>query len=135
MGSLSPHKLAVIKFSDENSKPGTESWSNTCKQVISALEQYGCFVASYDKITPEIHNGVFQALEKLFDLPTHTKVQNKSTKPLYGYVGQIPLIPLYESMGIDNANTLHGIQTFSNLMWPNGNDMFRYIYPSFNFRK
>ncbi|KAL0354737.1 UNVERIFIED_CONTAM: putative 2-oxoglutarate-dependent dioxygenase AOP1.2 [Sesamum radiatum] len=124
MGSVTVHKLPVIAFTEENSKPGTESWSKTCRKVISALEEYGCFVAAYDKITQHIHTGVFEALEELFDIPTETKVQNKSTKPLYGYVGQIPLIPLYESMGIDNASTLAGIQSFAKVMWPNGNDGF-----------
>ncbi|EYU21589.1 hypothetical protein MIMGU_mgv1a024911mg [Erythranthe guttata] len=125
MGSLSQeHKLDVIEFSDKNSKPGTESWSKTCDEVVSALEKYGCFVASYDKLTQETHTTVFQALEELFDLPTQTKVQNKSTKPLYGYVGQIPFIPLYESMGIDDADTLQGIQNFAKVMWPNGNNDF-----------
>ncbi|KAL0342054.1 UNVERIFIED_CONTAM: putative 2-oxoglutarate-dependent dioxygenase AOP1.2 [Sesamum calycinum] len=124
MGSVTVHKLPVIAFTEENSKPGTETWYKTCRKVISALEEYGCFVAAYDKITQRIHTGVFEALEELFDIPTETKVQNKSTKPLYGYVGQIPLIPLYESMGIDNATTLEGIQSFANVMWPNGNDGF-----------
>ncbi|KAK6148930.1 hypothetical protein DH2020_016455 [Rehmannia glutinosa] len=124
MGSLKAHKLPVIEFTTKNLKPGTESWSKSYNEVISALEEYGCFVALYDKITQEIHSGVFQAMEELFDLPTHTKVQNKSTKPLYGYVGQIPIVPLYESMGIDNANTLEGIQNFTKVMWPNGNDGF-----------
>ncbi|EYU21585.1 hypothetical protein ABFS82_09G097700 [Erythranthe guttata] len=125
MGSLSQeHKLDVIEFSDKNLKPGTESWSKTCNEVVSALEKYGCFVASYDKLTQETHTTVFKALEELFDLPTQTKVQNKSTKPLYGYVGQIPFIPLYESMGIDNADTLQGIQNFAKVMWPNGYNDF-----------
>ncbi|XP_073136071.1 probable 2-oxoglutarate-dependent dioxygenase AOP1 [Henckelia pumila] len=121
MGSLSLHKLAIIEFTDENTKPGTESWSKSCQEVVSSLEKYGCFIANYDKITSEIHDGVFKALQDLFDLPTQTKVQNKSSKPLYGYVGQIPVVPLYESMGIDSANTLQGIQHFVDAMWPNGN--------------
>ncbi|GFQ02989.1 probable 2-oxoglutarate-dependent dioxygenase aop1.2 [Phtheirospermum japonicum] len=124
MGSHTVHKLPIIKFTDKNSKHGTESWSKACNEVILALEEYGCFVALYDKITQEIHNGVFEAMQELFDLPTHIKVQNKSTKPLYGYVGQIPLIPLYESMGIDNANTLQGLHNFTKVMWPNGNEGF-----------
>ncbi|KAG8379885.1 hypothetical protein BUALT_Bualt07G0135800 [Buddleja alternifolia] len=126
MGSLTKHhKLPVIELiTNENLKPGTESWSKTCKEVVSALEEYGCFVGSYDKMTQEIHNGVYNALEELFDLPTHIKMENKSNKPLYGYVGQVPLIPVFESMGIDYANTFEGIQSFTNVMWPNGNQGF-----------
>ncbi|CAA3001152.1 probable 2-oxoglutarate-dependent dioxygenase AOP1 [Olea europaea subsp. europaea] len=124
MGSLNVHKLPIIEFTHDTMKPGTASWCKACKEVISALEEYGCFVASYDEISLEFNDGVFQALEELFNLPTEIKVQNRSTKPLYGYVGQIPLIPLYESMGIDDANTLEGIQSFTKVMWPNGNDVF-----------
>ncbi|MCD7470129.1 hypothetical protein HAX54_009714 [Datura stramonium] len=121
MGSLTvSHKLPIIDFTEVNLEPGTSTWSKARKEAVCALEEYGCFVALYDKI----HDDVFQELEELFHLPIHTKVQNKSTKPLYGYVGQIPFIPLYESMGIDNANTLQGIQNFTNFMWPNGNNAF-----------
>lgn len=126
MGSLTfSHKLPIIDFTMENLKPGTNSWSKARKEAVGALEEYGCFVALYDKVSLKIHDDVFQALEELFHLPTQKKVQNKSSKPLYGYVGQIPFIPLYESMGIDSANTLEGIQNFTNFMWPNGNNAFR----------
>ncbi|KAL7162382.1 hypothetical protein ACSBR2_042797 [Camellia fascicularis] len=81
-------------------------------------------VAVYDEVSLDLHDKVFNKLEELFDLPTTTKMKNKSSKPLYGYVGQIPIVPLYESMGIDDANTLEGIQNFTKVMWPNGNDGF-----------
>ncbi|KAL1551444.1 putative 2-oxoglutarate-dependent dioxygenase AOP1 [Salvia divinorum] len=124
MGSETAHKLAVIEFTDKSTNPETESWSETCKKVVDALEEYGCFVAVYDKLTQEMHKQVFESLQSLFSLPTQTKVQNKSSKPLYGYVGQIPFLPLFESMGIDDAHTVQGVQDFSNVMWPNGNPAF-----------
>ncbi|KAM7480401.1 hypothetical protein LguiA_028614 [Lonicera macranthoides] len=124
MGSLSLHKLPIVDFTKNNLEPGLSSWSETCTDVRNALEEYGCFIAVYDKVSVELNNTIFRALKELFDLPTEIKVQNKSSKPLYGYVGQIPFIPLYESMGIDFANTLEGIQSFTNVMWPNGNDGF-----------
>lgn len=126
MGSLTPFKLPVIDFTKEDMKPGTDSWVSARGESVSALEEYGCFVALYDKVSAEVHDKIFKGLVELFDLPTNVKVQNKSTKPLYGYVGQIPIVPLYESMGIDNANTLQGIQSFTKVMWPHGNDDFRY---------
>lgn len=125
MGSLFLHKLPIVDFTKKNFEPGSSSWSETCTDVRNALEEYGCFVAVYDKVSLELNDAIFSALNELFDLPTEIKVQNKSSKPLYGYVGQIPFIPLYESMGIDFANTLEGIQNFTNVMWPNGNDGFR----------
>lgn len=128
MGSELQQKLPVLDFSCDNLKPGTSTWLSTSTEVMQALEDYGCFVVVYDKAPLELRNEVFGALEELFDLPTETKMKNKyDQKPLNGYVGQIPKIPLHESMGIDNATTLEGTQTFTNMLWPNGNDRFWYV--------
>ncbi|KAK4481903.1 hypothetical protein RD792_012815 [Penstemon davidsonii] len=124
MGSLTLPKLAVIDFTDENMKPGSEFWLSACKEMRQAFENHGCFVALYDKISPQLHKSIFQAADDLFDLPTEIKVQNINEKPYHGYVGQIPIVPLHEGLGIDYATTLEGAQTFTNLMWPNGNDSF-----------
>ncbi|XP_057503960.1 probable 2-oxoglutarate-dependent dioxygenase AOP1 [Actinidia eriantha] len=132
MGSLVQHKLPIVDFTKENLKLGTNSWHKASRVVVSALEEYGCFVALYDGVSLGLHDEVFHAMEELFNLPTSTKVQNKSNKPLYGYVGQIPIVPLYESMGIDEANTIEGIQKFEKAMWPNGNDGFSEAILSFS---
>ncbi|GLT54213.1 hypothetical protein SLA2020_274310 [Shorea laevis] len=124
MGSELKPELPVLDFSSENLKPGTSSWLSACKEVRRALEDYGCFVLVYNEVPSQLRNEVFGALEELFDLPTETKMQNKYEKPLNGYVGQIPKLPLHESMGIDGATTLEGTQSFTNLMWPSGNDHF-----------
>lgn len=127
MGSDAP-RLPVIDFCVGNLKPGTNSWLLSSKEVLNALEEYGCFVAVYDKVSSELDNTLFRQLEELFDLPTETKVQNTSDKPYFGYIGQHPLIPLHESMGIDDATTHKGVESFTNLMWPTGNDHFWYKY-------
>ncbi|KAK1376035.1 putative 2-oxoglutarate-dependent dioxygenase AOP1 [Heracleum sosnowskyi] len=137
MGSLTPshHKLPTIDFTNqlENTTPDStdSSWLMKCKDVRSALEDYGCFIGVFDKVSAELDTAVFGALIELFDLPTETKMQNKSTKPLYGYVGQIPFIPLYESLGIDFSNTPQGIQSFTDVMWPEGNEDFSEILLSY----
>ena len=126
MGSLVQEpKLPVLTFSKETLKPGTECWDLARKDVQRAFEEYGCFVVSYDRISSELRNAMFGALEELFDLPTQTKMTNKYEKPLNGYVGQNPVVPLHESMGIDAATTKEGTQLFTNLMWPQGNERFR----------
>ncbi|WJX16077.1 hypothetical protein P8452_06155 [Trifolium repens] len=122
--------LPVLDFTKEVLKPGTNSWSSTCKSVRQAFEEYGCFIVVYDKASYELQNGVFSSLKELFDLPTETKQRNiYEGKPLKGYVGQHPKIPLHESMGIDEGTTLEGIQSFAKKMWPNGNDKFcKYLF-------
>jgi len=119
-------KLPVLDFSNkETLKPGTNSWLSARKDVQQALEEFGCFVVLYDKISPEFRNTLLPTLQELFDLPTETKMTNKyEAKPLNGYVGQIPNLPLHESMGIDNATSLEETQRFTKLMWPAGNDNF-----------
>ncbi|MBA0663816.1 hypothetical protein Goklo_003904, partial [Gossypium klotzschianum] len=124
MGSESTPTLPILDFSDAELKPGTDSWLVACKKVTRALEQYGCFIIEYDKFPLQLHNQVFSLLEELFLLPTETKMKNRYEKPLNGYVGQIPKLPLHESLGIDNATSVEGTRFFTNLMWPQGNDRF-----------
>ncbi|CAK7356623.1 unnamed protein product [Dovyalis caffra] len=125
MGSLAFPELPIIDFSKENLKPGTNSWLSTCKDVMHALEEYGCFVAVYDKVPLKLHNDLFSTLEDLFDLPLEIKRKNVSDLPYCGYVGNQPFVPsLYEGMGITNATTLEGTEDFSHTMWPGGNDHF-----------
>ncbi|XP_002517546.2 probable 2-oxoglutarate-dependent dioxygenase AOP1 [Ricinus communis] len=125
MGSRIPPKIPVIDFSQENLKPGTSSWVSTCKNVLRALEEYGCFIAVYEKIPLELQSSFYNKLITLFDLPIDTKRKNVSAIPYYGYVGNQPFVPpLYEGMGINNAATMEGTLDFTNTMWPNGDDDF-----------
>ncbi|XP_059633896.1 probable 2-oxoglutarate-dependent dioxygenase AOP1.2 [Cornus florida] len=124
MGSQTFPKLPTISFTAENLKPGSSSWIARGNDVRQALEDYGCFVAVYDKVSLDLDNNVFCALQELFDLPTETKEKNTSELPFFGYIGNGPLTPLYESMGIYNAATPEEIQSFTNLMWSAGNDLF-----------
>ncbi|KAJ1375627.1 Oxoglutarate/iron-dependent dioxygenase [Sesbania bispinosa] len=130
MASDGQLRLPVLHFTKEDLKPGTKSWLSACTSVRQAFEEHGCFVVVYDKISQELQNGVFSSLKELFHLPTETKLKNKyEGKPLKGYVGQHPKIPLHESMGIDEGTTLEGIQSFAEKMWPNGNDKFcKYLF-------
>ncbi|XVE88985.1 hypothetical protein DITRI_Ditri19aG0113800 [Diplodiscus trichospermus] len=124
MGSESSPNLPILDFSKEDLKHGTDSWLQACQNVRQALEEYGCFIIEYDKFPLELHNQVFSLLEELFDLPTEKKMKNRYEMLASGYVGQIPKLPLHESMGINNATSLEGTQFFTNVMWPQGNDRF-----------
>ncbi|KAL3511832.1 hypothetical protein ACH5RR_024549 [Cinchona calisaya] len=124
MGSLTQNNLPVIDFTNKNLDPNSNSWLSTREDVVRALEDYGCFIAIYDKFSSDLHQAIFHASEELFDLPQEIKVLNTSDTPSHGYVGQEPIIPLYEGFGVENATTLQGVQKFTNLLWPNGNDTF-----------
>ncbi|KAH7565136.1 hypothetical protein ACOSP7_020717 [Xanthoceras sorbifolium] len=124
MGSQSQSRIPVIDLSNEELKPGTKTWVSTCKEIRHALEEFGCFEAIYSKVSMELHNQVFETTKELFDLPTETKMKNKSSKPYFHYLGQYSNLPLYESLGIDNPTTLDSTQSFTNLMWSSGNDRF-----------
>ncbi|KAH6782119.1 hypothetical protein C2S51_007412 [Perilla frutescens var. frutescens] len=125
MGSLANQTLPIIDFSEENLDGGSSSWLSTSKDVVRALEEYGCFIATYTNFSPQLHEAIFQASKELFDLPTHLKILNTSDTPSHGYVGQEPIIPLYEGLGIEDATTEEGVQSFTTLLWPSGNDNFR----------
>lgn len=118
-------QLPIINFTKDSLYPGSSSWLLTSNEVRHAFEEYGCFVAAYDKINMQMNKDVFRASRELFDLPLETKVKNVSDNIYYGYL-KLPMIPLYESLGIRNATTFDGIQSFSNIMYPSGNDHFWY---------
>ncbi|CAI9759143.1 unnamed protein product [Fraxinus pennsylvanica] len=123
-------KLPTIDFSEV--KQGTHTWELVKSQVRQALEEYGCFEALFDKIPKGTRKAIFDALKELFDLPLQIKLKNRSNKPYHGYVGQLASLPLYESLGIDNALALGKIENFTNRMWPNGNPTFSEAIQSFS---
>ncbi|CAI0396495.1 unnamed protein product, partial [Linum tenue] len=92
------------------------------------VEEYGCFEASFDRVSEDVRRAVFGSLEELFELPLETKLRNAySNKPSRGYVGQHPLIPVYESLGIDDAHVPESVESFTNTLWPQGNSSFRFM--------
>ena len=127
MGSETTPKLPVIDFNKASLKPNTIEWDLVKRQVRQALQEYGCFEAVFDKIPLELREEIFGALQEVFDLPLQVKIRNISKKPYHGYVGQYPQVPLYESMGIDDANITEEIEAQARTLWPQGNTSFRFI--------
>ncbi|XP_010463426.1 PREDICTED: probable 2-oxoglutarate-dependent dioxygenase AOP1 [Camelina sativa] len=122
---LNTTKVPILDFTREQDlKPRTSAWRSISRAACEALEEYGCFVAVYDGVTQQLDNSVFAAAKDLFDLPTETKMKNVNEKPYHGYVGQMPIIPLHEGLGIDYVTNKEDAKKFTNLMWPQGNDQF-----------
>lgn len=130
MESKSPLKLPVIDFSNLGQNPDTPEWDLVKVQVQQALEEFGCFEALFNKVPLELRKSLLGAIEELFDLPLQTKLRNLSKKPYHGYVGQYPMVPLYESMGIDDANISENVHSLTNIFWPEGNPSFWYNFLS-----
>ncbi|KAG4949859.1 hypothetical protein JHK84_043287 [Glycine max] len=86
----------------------------------------------FEKVPLELRKAIFAALQELFDLPLQTKILNVSKKPYHGYVGQYPMVPLFESMGIDDANVYENVESMTNIMWPHGNPSFSKTIQSFS---
>ncbi|CDO98087.1 unnamed protein product [Coffea canephora] len=116
--------LPIIHFNSENLTPGSSSWLSTSEIVRKALESYGCFVAVYKNISPELHDKMLNLSKELFDVPVEIKVQNTSDYLGFGYGGNYSVMPLIEYLGITNAATLEATKDFTNLIWPDGNDSF-----------
>jgi len=75
---------------------------------------------------------MFISAEELFDLPQEIKEKNISqSNPYYGYTGNVKRIPLFETMGFGDALSLESAQTFTHLMWPEGNTAFCQTINSF----
>ncbi|KAJ0680201.1 putative oxoglutarate/iron-dependent dioxygenase, non-heme dioxygenase domain-containing protein [Helianthus annuus] len=124
MGSSTQPKLPVIDLSLKSLNLNSSSWPTRCDEVRRALEEYGCFIAVYDGVASELRDATFLASQELFSLPTEVKAKNISDTPYNAYIGNLPMAPLYESLGIENANTTEGAETFTKLMWPSGNQSF-----------
>ncbi|KAK7244478.1 hypothetical protein RIF29_39301 [Crotalaria pallida] len=116
--------LHVVDFTNENMKPGTEAWLSACHVVRTALEDHGCFIARYNRVSKELCDSVVSAMDTLFALPLETKKQDTSDKLYHSYLGQDSMIPLYESLGVDNPLSMDGCQKFAHIMWPQGNQGF-----------
>ncbi|KAB2065435.1 hypothetical protein ES319_A09G088700v1 [Gossypium barbadense] len=99
MGSETPIQLPVIDFSNQNLKPGSLEWNSVKTQVRQALEEYGCFEASYDKASSELRKAVFESLKELFELP----------------------------IGIEDPDIGENVESLANSFWPHGNTSFRFI--------
>ncbi|KAI5675167.1 hypothetical protein M9H77_06117 [Catharanthus roseus] len=125
-------KLPIIDFSSEDLKPGTPIWESAKIEVRKALEEYGCFEALFDKIPLQLRKSLFEGLADLFDLPLQTKIKNSSKKPFHGYVGQYPIAPLYESMGVEEPTETVKVESFTELMWPQGHPTFSKTIQSYS---
>lgn len=125
MGSetSSDKQLPCIDFSAQGFEPGTREWDSVRDQVRQALEEFGCFEATFQKVPLHTRKAMLDALEQLFDLPLQTKQRNVSKKPYHGYVAH-PMVPLYESMGIEDPTMYPQVETLSNVFWPHGNPSF-----------
>ncbi|KAK7278944.1 hypothetical protein RJT34_23985 [Clitoria ternatea] len=118
-----PH-LPVIDFSNENLKPGSDTWVSGCEVVRRALEDHGGFLALYDKVSSDAVNSIYSAMENLFDLSVETKRRKTTEKPIFSYSGQRSGIPLFESVGIINPLNMEDCQKYTRIMWPQGNHHF-----------
>ncbi|KAK7267132.1 hypothetical protein RIF29_19796 [Crotalaria pallida] len=120
MGSRTQSQLPLIDFTNQNLKPGTETWVSACEAVRIAFEDQGGFLALYDNVGSDIYS----SMEQLFDLPTETKRRKTTEKPIFSYVGQLSRIPLFESLAILNPLNSEEVQKYTHIMWPDGNDYF-----------
>ncbi|ONK79394.1 uncharacterized protein A4U43_C01F5910 [Asparagus officinalis] len=119
-------RLPLIDFSDlDPQNPATQKWAIARSQISQALEAHGCFEVIYDRVGPELRQELFgRVMPELFDLPLEAKQKNSSCFGKYtGYIGQIPGLA-YESLRVDAAATVEGLQGFERLLWPQGNPRF-----------
>ncbi|XP_030517366.2 2-oxoglutarate-dependent dioxygenase AOP2-like [Rhodamnia argentea] len=125
MSSIPTRKLPLIDLSElDGSKPGMGPWVSLQSQVREALEEFGCFEALYEKMTPQLHDDVFQELEELLELPADVKGRFVvPDKPFEGYCAHSPLVP-HEVFGMDCAHSSGSIKRLADLMWPEGNARF-----------
>ncbi|XP_073128000.1 probable 2-oxoglutarate-dependent dioxygenase AOP1 [Henckelia pumila] len=131
MGSEPIQLLPIIDFSQLKQESKSPNWESVKNQVRFALQEFGCFEATFDQIPRDLRDSVIQGSRQLFELPLQTKLRNSSNKHYHGYIGQHALVPLYESLGIDDALGHGSIDRFTNLMWSEENPDFSKSIRSF----
>ncbi|KAF3656979.1 putative flavonol synthase/flavanone 3-hydroxylase-like isoform 3 [Capsicum annuum] len=125
-------KVPTIDFRNPELKPSTKQWDFTKSQVTQALQEYGCFEAIYDKLPDDTREAMLGTLKEIFEFPLETKMKNVSKKSFNGYLGQLPTLPLYESVCIDNLLQPGSVETFANIFWPDGNPDFCNVVKSYS---
>ena len=133
MGSETSSGLPCIDFIGVDKDTNALGWDVTKSQVLQALEEFGCFEASFGNNSPELQTSIFDSLQLLFDLPLETKLKNQTARPFHGYLGQSDAVPLYESMAIEDAEVLEKAESFTKMMWPEGNPEFWYLFYFFDY--
>ncbi|KAK1264635.1 hypothetical protein QJS04_geneDACA023913 [Acorus gramineus] len=126
MGSETPTQIPVFDFTSDTQtlKPGTDAWNNMSRDVCAALARFGCFQVAYDGVPARLREDMFEAMERVFDLPDETKRRNTSDKPYFGYNGRNEMVPMYESLGAEETSEIEKAKAFTQLLWPEGNDKF-----------
>ncbi|KAL1209033.1 putative 2-oxoglutarate-dependent dioxygenase AOP1.2 [Cardamine amara subsp. amara] len=124
-------QLPVIDFTSKDLKPGTVQWDLVRGNVRRALEDYGCFEALFDKVPVKLRKTVLNASQELFKLPLETKQRVVSGRGYKGYVGQNPTNHLYEGVGIEFADNIEKVNSFTQKLWPKGNVSFSETVVSF----
>ncbi|XP_039158988.1 probable 2-oxoglutarate-dependent dioxygenase AOP1.2 [Eucalyptus grandis] len=129
--SIGPNIIVfpVIDLSSPGLEPGTAEWTAARDGVKRALESYGCFEARFEKVPAEMQASMLGLVREVFDLPLQTKLRNVSSEPLHGYVGQYPVVPLYESIGIEDADVYEKVDGLTTTLWPEGHPSFRLHSP------
>ncbi|KAF8087417.1 hypothetical protein N665_0587s0023 [Sinapis alba] len=115
MGSDSTPQLPLIYLSDQALKPGSEKWVEVRSDIRKALEDYGGFEVSYDRVSEELKKSVLEAMKELFELPLEAKRRNVSPEPYTGYMTHNGIS---ESLGIQDANVLEKVNEFTQLLRP-----------------
>ncbi|OWM82291.1 hypothetical protein CDL15_Pgr001865 [Punica granatum] len=127
MASISQQiKLPFIDFNMGGDKLGPDcpEWTDLKVQVKRALEEFGCFEAHFGEVPKDLQKKMIGSLQEVFELSLEIKQRNISRRPFHGYMGQMPQLPLYESMGIDDANVHEKVDEVVSTLWPQGHPTF-----------
>ncbi|WCJ18925.1 2-oxoglutarate (2OG) and Fe(II)-dependent oxygenase superfamily protein [Euphorbia peplus] len=107
-------RIPVVEFSGEKLKVGSQSWNSTREEVRKALEKYGCFELVYDKYSTENHNAILEAANELYKVPDEIKTKHIETVNT----------SISRLIRIADPTDKQECQSFTHLMWPNGNQHF-----------
>ncbi|XP_058087479.1 2-oxoglutarate-dependent dioxygenase AOP2-like [Magnolia sinica] len=115
--------IPVLDFYGDGLEPGTPSWAQLSAEVGHAAREFGCFEALWPTSVAD-RQLLFPKIKEVFALPVETKRKNVYEDPLSGYNGPHRPFTNLESLGINGADSLQGVEDFTNVLWPQGNPDF-----------
>ncbi|WCJ40733.1 2-oxoglutarate (2OG) and Fe(II)-dependent oxygenase superfamily protein [Euphorbia peplus] len=107
-------RIPVVKLSGEKLKGGSDSWNSAREEVRKALEKHGCFELVYNNFSTENHNTILEAADELYKVPDEIKAKHVNTVNT----------SISRFMRIVDPTNNQACQSFTHLMWPNGNQHF-----------
>ncbi|XP_020573723.1 uncharacterized protein LOC110020088 [Phalaenopsis equestris] len=109
-----------MKGSDE------KIWTAARSKIAEALETYGGFEVIYSEVSSELRNKLLGlVVPGMFNMPAVNKLSEAQELPYHGFWFSKLGFP-FLAIQLINPNSRVDVQEYAEIIWPKGNDFFRF---------